>query len=53
MKRIPAFVVGNGTNTIKELINKENKNPLRGKEHEKTLTQIPIDAELKRFVTSQ
>jgi cyanophycin synthetase len=28
-KRIPAFVIGDGKNTIKELINKENKDPRR------------------------
>ncbi|MFT9497837.1 cyanophycin synthetase [Anaerosolibacter sp.] len=42
-ERIPAHVVGNGRNTIKELIELENKNPLRGEGHEKPLTKIKID----------
>ncbi|MBB6216296.1 cyanophycin synthetase [Anaerosolibacter carboniphilus] len=42
-ERIPAHAVGNGKNTIKELIEIENKNPLRGEGHEKPLTKIQID----------
>lgn len=53
MKRVAAFVIGNGKDTIRMLIDKENKNPLRGKGHEKILTKIPIDTELKRFIMSQ
>ena len=42
-ERIAAHVVGNGENTIEELIEMENKNPLRGIDHEKPLTKIKID----------
>lgn len=42
-ERIPAHVVGNGKNTIGELIAIENQNPLRGEGHEKPLTKIKID----------
>ncbi|AOY76049.1 cyanophycin synthetase [Clostridium formicaceticum] len=42
-ERIAAHVIGNGINTIKELIEIENLNPLRGEGHEKPLTKITID----------
>ena len=42
-QRIAAHVVGDGKNTIEELIHIENQNPLRGEDHEKPLTKIKID----------
>ena len=42
-QRLAAHVVGNGYNTIRELIDIENSNPQRGIGHEKPLTQIKID----------
>ena len=42
-KRIPPYVVGDGISTIKELIEIENKNPLRGANHEKPLSLIEPD----------
>jgi cyanophycin synthetase len=44
-QRIPANVKGNGESTIQELVDKENKNPLRGEDHEKPLTKIHINHE--------
>lgn len=41
--RIPPFVVGNGNDSIKELINILNKDSKRGEDHEKSLTKIKID----------
>ncbi|KMY49180.1 cyanophycin synthetase [Peribacillus loiseleuriae] len=41
--RIPPYIIGNGTDTIQELIELENKNPLRGDDHEKPMTKIPLD----------
>ena len=38
--RIPPFVIGNGKDTIFELINKLNEDPLRGEDHEKPLTKL-------------
>lgn len=43
-ERIPAFVVGDGKSTIKELVEFINRDPMRGEEHEKPLTKIKIDA---------
>lgn len=42
-KRVPANVVGNGKNTIQELIDETNKDPRRGYGHENVLTEILID----------
>ncbi len=43
-ERIPAHVIGDGINSIKKLIEIENKNPFRGDGHEKQLTKIKIDS---------
>lgn len=48
--RIPPFVVGDGIHTIKELVDIENMNPLRGYFHEKPLTKILIDDISKEFL---
>lgn len=42
-RREPAHVVGNGRNTVQELIDETNKDPRRGYGHEKVLTEISID----------
>jgi cyanophycin synthetase len=42
-RREPANVVGNGTNTIQELVDETNKDPRRGYGHENVLTEITID----------
>ncbi|MEC9488306.1 MAG: cyanophycin synthetase [Halanaerobium sp.] len=43
-KRVPPYVIGDGKNTIRELIAAENRNPGRGEGHEKPLTRIRIDS---------
>lgn len=42
--RTPASVIGDGTHTIQELLDKVNSDPRRGFGHEKVLTQITPDA---------
>ncbi len=42
-ERIPAHVTGDGTHTVKELIEIVNQDPNRGDEHEKPLTKIKLD----------
>ena len=42
-KRVPAHVVGNGTDTIQQLIETTNQDPRRGYGHENVLTQIDVD----------
>jgi len=41
--RKPAHVIGDGLNTIRNLIEKENSDPRRGYGHENVLTEINID----------
>lgn len=41
--RTPAAVIGNGKNTIQELIDEVNTDPRRGYGHEKVLTAIKVD----------
>ena len=42
-KRVPANVVGDGKNSIQQLIDITNKDPRRGYGHENVLTEIEID----------
>jgi cyanophycin synthetase len=42
-ERVPARVIGDGTHTIRELIEIENGDPRRGVGHTKTLTRLPLD----------
>ena len=42
-KRTPAMVTGDGTHTVKQLIDIVNSDPRRGYGHEKVLTAIKID----------
>ena len=44
--RINPFVIGDGKNSVRMLIEKVNNNPLRGNDHERPLTKIKIDGEL-------
>jgi len=53
-KRIPAFIIGNGKNTIEELIEEENKNPKRDtKNPAHILKPIVIDKPLLEFLKDQ
>lgn len=51
--RISAHVVGDGVSTVKELIDKENTNPMRGEGHEKPLTKITIDKVAEQYLIKQ
>ena len=42
-KRVPAHVIGNGTDSIQQLIEITNQDPRRGYGHENVLTQIDVD----------
>lgn len=50
--RKPAFVVGDGKSSILQLIELENRNPLRGNGYENELTFINVE-EAKRYVGDQ
>jgi cyanophycin synthetase len=51
-KRTPAHVVGDGTSTVQELIDKVNQDPNRGDGHEKVLTKIHLGPAVT-FILSQ
>ena len=42
-QRVPAHIVGDGENTVQNLIDKENSDPRRGYGHENVLTEITVD----------
>ncbi|WP_261134183.1 cyanophycin synthetase [Bacillus sp. Marseille-Q3570] len=48
--RLPPYVVGNGNDSIRTLIEKENENPLRGDGHEKPMTKIPINESVENYL---
>ncbi|MEF8833194.1 MAG: Mur ligase family protein, partial [Candidatus Thermoplasmatota archaeon] len=45
-KKIPAHVIGDGSSTIKELVELTNQDPKRGDEHENILTKIKLNEEV-------
>ena len=45
-ERFPCQVTGDGVSSIRQLIDEENKNALRGHGHEKPLTKIQVDSEV-------
>ncbi len=49
-QRVPAHVIGNGKNTIQELIDITNEDPRRGYGHENVLTEITIDRTTERLI---
>ena len=49
-QRVPAHVIGNGKNNIKELIDITNEDPRRGYGHENVLTEITIDKTTERLI---
>lgn len=52
-ERVPAHVVGNGRNSLRELIEITNRDPRRGEGHEKPLTKIVINSESERLINEQ
>ena len=52
-KRSPAHVIGDGKQSVQQLINEVNKDPRRGYGHEKTLTQISINNLTKTIIAAE
>ena len=52
-ERTPAHVVGDGTSTIQQLIDKTNEDPRRGYGHENVLTQIDVDHHTEQILTAK
>ena len=53
MEKIPAHVIGDGINNIRQLIRKFNQNPLVGEKYEKPLCRIRLNGEVKRNLKKQ
>ncbi|HEV7620533.1 MAG TPA: cyanophycin synthetase [Flavisolibacter sp.] len=51
--RKPASIIGNGRDTVEELIAMVNEDPKRGCDHEKPLTKIIVDEVLKEWIAKQ
>lgn len=52
-ERIPAHVVGNGRDTIEELVEAVNREPERGEGHDNVLTQITLDKTTDKLLDAQ
>ncbi|MBI3746606.1 MAG: cyanophycin synthetase [Chloroflexi bacterium] len=52
-ERVPASVVGDGTSTVRELVDRTNSDPRRGIGHEKVLTKITVDEAAVTLVRGQ
>ncbi len=52
-QRVPAHVMGDGKNTIEQLVDLVNQDPRRGFGHEKVLTELAIDAMTERLLLHQ
>jgi cyanophycin synthetase len=51
--RTPARIIGDGVNTIAQLIHMANEDPRRGNDHENALTKIKIDEITTNFLSQQ
>ncbi len=52
-ERTPAHVIGDGTQTVRELVEETNRDPRRGIGHEKVLTRIRMDEAAEELVREQ
>lgn len=52
-ERVPARVMGDGENTIAELVSLENQDERRGNGHDNVLTQIQLDASTDEMLNRQ
>ena len=52
-ERVPAHVVGNGKDTVKQLIELTNQDPRRGNGHDNVLTKITVDRTSESVLAKQ
>ena len=52
-ERIPAHVIGDGKNTLEQLIDETNADPRRGYGHENVLTQIDVDSSTEQILAAK
>lgn len=53
LHRVPANVIGNGINTIRELVELKNQDPLRGRNYVTPLEKINLDENARLFLKLQ
>jgi cyanophycin synthetase len=51
-ERVPGHVMGDGTRTVRELVDLVNSDPRRGVGHEKVLTRLEIDHQAERLMAA-
>jgi cyanophycin synthetase len=51
-ERVPAHVVGDGTHSVRALIDEANRDPRRGVGHAKVLTRLPADVRTQEFLAA-
>ena len=52
-ERVPAHVIGNGLETIAELVEQENRDPRRGEGHDNILTHLQLDESTDEMLSRQ
>jgi len=52
-KRVPGHVVGDGKQTIEQLVEETNRDPRRGIGHEKVLTRLEFDHQAERLLSQK
>ena len=52
-ERVPARVIGDGTRTIRQLVEIANKDPRRGIGHTKILTRLPLDEQTDGYLATK
>ncbi len=52
-ERVPAHVIGDGSSTVRSLVDLTNADPRRGVGHEKILTRIKVDAAAEEVLADQ
>jgi cyanophycin synthetase len=52
-ERMPARVIGDGSHTVRELVEIENRDPRRGVGHTKILTRLPLDEYTESYLAEQ
>ncbi|MFL5618141.1 MAG: cyanophycin synthetase family protein, partial [Gemmatimonadaceae bacterium] len=51
-ERVPARVIGDGTRSVRQLIEAANRDPRRGIGHTKILTHLPMDEQTERYLSA-
>ena len=52
-ERVPAHVVGDGTRSVRQLVDDANRDPRRGVGHTKVLTRLPCDGPTEEYLAQR